>query len=638
MQRLRDAIVKTYFSFDTRSLALFRVVFASVLLVDLYLRSRVLDAFYTNEGLLPNHTLLWAPLTRHMFSLFFGASHHNEALALMLLCAGAFGCLLVGYHTRLAQGLSWICLVSLDARIVLLENGGDVVLNLLCLWTLFLPLGERFSVDALLRSLRARKEHVPSQLNERAAFASKPGRVVSLACCAVLLQLIVIYFFNVVHKSGPTWLDGTAVHYTLHQDRLVKPFGIWMREQLPPVALQALTWASVGTEALGTLAIASPFLTLYTRTLALVMLPLLHLNFELCLDLGVFSFAMISFFPLLLAPEHWRFSYRHLARRHALRRVYVDTDCGFCMLCARVLSRLDVFGKLRFASNAEPEQLPPGVSLELADTTILVVDLQSGQLHQRAAAFAALLRSLPGGFLLAWPLQLPGLRALANVAYDRVARNRRELSIWLGYGACGIPLPPAAAGYGALDASQARVWWGCTLRALREGCVALLLMAAAAEVLNANPAVPERLRFARPDWLEAMIEYPRALQAWRMFAPHAPLEDFMIEVDAETQDGRHVDPYNAIASRVPGPGYDRIPPHLHQNQFFTAYSLFIWMPTYAPYLTALREWILHYPDRTGRAADRIVRFSAYVLSDSSPPPGKTQPDKFQRRPFLSYPP
>jgi predicted DCC family thiol-disulfide oxidoreductase YuxK len=638
MHRLRDSIAKTYFSLDTRSLALFRVLFASVLLVDLFLRSRVLDAFYSNEGLLPNHTLLWAPLTQHMFSLFFTASHHDETWVLMVLCAIAFFCLLVGYRTRLAHVASWIGLVSLDARIVLLENGGDVVMNLLCMWTLFLPLGERFSIDSLLRSMRTRKEHAPAQLNERSAFAAKPADVYSLACCAVLLQLIVIYFFNVVHKSGPTWLDGSAVHYTLHQDRLVKPFGIWLREHLPPEALQALTWGSIGTEALGTVAIASPILTRYTRLLAVVLMPLLHLGFELCLDLGVFSFVMMSLFALLVAPEHWRFLYRSLSRRHALRRVYVDADCGFCMLCARVLSRLDVFGRLQFASNADAEQLPPGVSLELADTTIVVLDIESGRVHQRAAAFAALFRSLAGGFLIAWPLRVPGLRQLADAVYDRVARNRLQISLWLGYRACGIPLTPSAAGPTALDAPQANLCWGRARRVLREGCVALLMLAAAAEALNANSAVPERLHFARPQWLMAMIEYPRALQAWRMFAPHAPLEDFMIEVDAETQDGRHVDPYNEIASRVHGPGLKAIPPYLHQNQFFTAYSLFIWMPPYAPYLSALRDWILRYPIRTRRPSDGIVRFKVYKLSDSSPPPGQTQPSNFRREPFLSYPP
>jgi hypothetical protein len=61
MESLRNKLIATYFSFDTRSLALFRIALAVTLWVDLSLRCRVLDAFYTNEGILPNHTLLWSP-------------------------------------------------------------------------------------------------------------------------------------------------------------------------------------------------------------------------------------------------------------------------------------------------------------------------------------------------------------------------------------------------------------------------------------------------------------------------------------------------------------------------------------------------------------------------------------------------
>ena len=636
MQRLRQAVANLYFSFDTRSLALFRFAFASVLLVDLYLRSRVLDEFYTNDGLLPNHTVLWAPIARHTFSLFFTASHHDEALALLLLCALAFTCLLVGFKTRMAQFAAWICLVSLDARIALLENGGDVVLNQLALWTLFLPLGERFSIDALLRSVRAHKEHEPAQLNERNAYANPARRVYSLACGALITQLFVIYLFNVLHKNGPTWLEGTAVHYTLHQDRLVKPFGIFLREHLPVDVLKGLAWGSIGIEALGAALIVSPFLSTYTRLAAVILMPLLHLTFELCLDLGIFSFAMMAFFALLPLPQHWEFAGRWLARRHRRRRVFVDSDCGFCVLCARILSRLDVFERLQFASNTDTEALPSSVSVELADTTVVAVDLDSGHVHTRAAAFNAILHSLPGGFMFAWPLWFPGMRQVANVVYDAVARNRRELSVWLGYTACGVPLQAAAADPGD-ETSQARLTFLRARRWLREGCVAIVICAATAEMLNANAAVPVSLHFERPQWLRALVEYPRTLQAWRMFAPHAPLEDYMIEIDAVTRLGKHVDPYNAIASRVPGPGYTSIPARLHQNQFFTAYSLFIWMPPYAPYLTALREWILRYPTRTGNPNDAIVSFKAYKLSDTSPAPGQTQPYNFRRELFLSYP-
>src|SRR5262245_17211935 len=139
MPRLLKHLATTYFSFDTRSLAAFRVALASTLFADLWLRYCVLDAFYTNEGILPNHTLLWSPSSRYMFSLFFSASHHGDALVLMLLCALVFGLLLVGLFTKLAQLLSLLAVISLDTRLAPLENGGDMVLSLLCIWSVFLP-------------------------------------------------------------------------------------------------------------------------------------------------------------------------------------------------------------------------------------------------------------------------------------------------------------------------------------------------------------------------------------------------------------------------------------------------------------------------------------------------------------------
>ncbi|MFO0587027.1 MAG: hypothetical protein U0441_05805 [Polyangiaceae bacterium] len=65
---------------------------------------------------------------------------------------------LVGYRTRLFNALSFVLIVSLDQRLVMIENGGYVILNLLVGYALFMPVGLRFSVDALLRSFREHKE------------------------------------------------------------------------------------------------------------------------------------------------------------------------------------------------------------------------------------------------------------------------------------------------------------------------------------------------------------------------------------------------------------------------------------------------------------------------------------------------
>ena len=60
----------TYLTVDPRSLGAFRIAFGLVLFSDLFRRWVDLRFWYTNSGLLPNHTLLWRPPSEHSFSLF----------------------------------------------------------------------------------------------------------------------------------------------------------------------------------------------------------------------------------------------------------------------------------------------------------------------------------------------------------------------------------------------------------------------------------------------------------------------------------------------------------------------------------------------------------------------------------------
>ena len=58
---LRRFLVRTYLSIDPRSLALCRIAIGVVLIIDLVRRIPLLRDFYSNQGLLPNHTVLWRP-------------------------------------------------------------------------------------------------------------------------------------------------------------------------------------------------------------------------------------------------------------------------------------------------------------------------------------------------------------------------------------------------------------------------------------------------------------------------------------------------------------------------------------------------------------------------------------------------
>ena len=125
MDRLYDRIRGVYLTADLRSLSAGRIVLALVLLRDLFGRWAEIGLWYTNDGIIPNHTLLWRPSWDHVFSLFYLASYKHEAVIGFVICLFAYLALLIGFRTKLAQIASLICMMSLHGRTLLFDNGGD---------------------------------------------------------------------------------------------------------------------------------------------------------------------------------------------------------------------------------------------------------------------------------------------------------------------------------------------------------------------------------------------------------------------------------------------------------------------------------------------------------------------------------
>ena len=284
----RRALARRLMTADPRSLGAARIALALVLLIDLLRRVPDIDLWYGNHGLLTNHMMLWRPPTQWMFSLFFLASWADEAAIGFVLCGLAYLALLVGWRTRLAQILSAIAVISLHGRVTFVENGGDWMLSELALWTAFLPLGRRFSVDAT-----------------RAGGADQRP-VVSVAVLALLVQLAVSYLFNALHKGGPTWRQGSAVHYVIHQDRMVTAFGVWLRTHMTPLSSRILSYASLVMESLLPALVLSPWRQSITRRLAIALIIALHVGLQTVINVGVFSLVMIAYAPFLLTAADWQ--------------------------------------------------------------------------------------------------------------------------------------------------------------------------------------------------------------------------------------------------------------------------------------------------------------------------------------------
>jgi hypothetical protein len=157
-----------------------------------------------------------------------------------------------------------------------------------------------------------------------------------------------------------------------------------------------------------------------------------------------------------------------------------------------------------------------------------------------------------------------------------------------------------------------------------------------ADATLSNTAMPEALRWrGRPEWMNTIVQYTHASEGWSMFSPEAPIYDMMVVVDAVTKDGRHVDPYNEVGSRVHSLPVADIPPRLGHDSMFCDYTLRI--PGTGSYHQAFIEWIQRYPERTGNPNDAIVSFQAIKLEHTPPAPGKTQATEIRRSVFLKWP-
>ena len=311
---------------------------------------------FSNDGVLPTHYNLWRPQSGG-WTLLNAFATRGELWALWGFIFIVFFLLLIGWKTKIWQVLAAIIVASLNGRVLLIENGGYVVHNLLVLWTAFLPLGDRFSVDALITSWKHKREKNAADLNDRSTDIA-PWRLrphVTLLGIVLLLQLSSIYLFNVLHKTGPAWHNGTAVHYVLYVDRMVTPFIGYAREVAPFWSIWLLTHAVMGMEAGMTVALFSPLASAWARRCAIVFINLLHIGFGTTFVLGPFAWALCVFSVLLFGREDWEVAEKTMRRIDRRRTVLYDPESRAAFVWCRLLKRLDKFQLLTFEEDKKAE-------------------------------------------------------------------------------------------------------------------------------------------------------------------------------------------------------------------------------------------------------------------------------------------
>jgi len=279
----RPAPFREIFGVDLRSLAALRVALGVLLVVDLANRLRSHRALYSDEGMLPR--ALAEQLAPGAFSpAHMGSGDPAWIAAILGLQLALAVCFALGLRPRASGLLSLVLLLSLHERNPLVNHAADVLLRFLLLWSLFLPIGRVWSVDAWLAGAPAR---------------GAGERVLSVASVALLLQPWWLYLGATVSKlQYAPWLEGRAVFAVLNKAHYAEPLGELLVEF--PRLLALATWGTLVFEGALCLLLFLPWWTARVRILCFCLSYVLQLSLWLCLDIGIFQpLAMAALLPFL---------------------------------------------------------------------------------------------------------------------------------------------------------------------------------------------------------------------------------------------------------------------------------------------------------------------------------------------------
>ncbi len=278
----------------TSTLAVVRVAYGAVLLAWAAGLGPDLSPFFSTSGILSDH-----PDTRWAWSLLHVVeSDAFVAIVYWLLVASAVG-LVLGFHTRLAAVVAWVCVVSLYRRNPAFFQAGDQALRVFSFYFMLAPAGAALSLD---RWRRARDRFWE--------FPNRPPWALRL----MQVQLSMIYLFTVwIKVRGETWNNGTAFSYSVRVGELVRlELPAWMTTSV--VVSNVATYSTLAIE----FAMAVLVWNRRARPWVLTAGVLLHVFIEVTLRVGFFSLTMFLFYLAWLDPYKVRSWLLALARRRRL--------------------------------------------------------------------------------------------------------------------------------------------------------------------------------------------------------------------------------------------------------------------------------------------------------------------------------
>ena len=303
--------LKNLFSLDLRSLALVRVCLGLLCFIDIANRIPQINTFYSDHGILPRFVLIDQFELAWRMSLLDlnGSSLFAFGLAIIGLVSSLL--FMLGWRTKLNNFISWIVIMSFQARFPEVNHGGDNLLRMLLLWIFFLPSNTYYSVDSVL-----------------SGQTKKESSYFGFSSFSWITQILYVYVFTFLYKWDPSWYKNfDSVYYAMSLDMFTTTLGKGLLSF--PLLMQFLSFFTFALEGLGPIMLLIPWKNSFFRGLNVCLFFALHIGIWLTLELGNFAPACLIMWMAMIPTTFWE---SKIFKKHSQGQstIYYDPDCGFC--------------------------------------------------------------------------------------------------------------------------------------------------------------------------------------------------------------------------------------------------------------------------------------------------------------------
>jgi hypothetical protein len=276
---------------DARICAAVRIAYASIVLIHFAVLYPDLELWFGETGVLPRETLdrITNPYKWSILRLLPPTMTAVRA-GFWIVVAHAVA-LLIGLLPRVNAFFLFMWLISFQVRNDIINDGEDCLMRVLGFFMIWLPSGQCWSVQALIRKWW----HPVGAANSADRYAAPgwPLRLFQFEMAAMLFSS------GLMKLSGEPWFNGTALYYVSRLDDHFGRFPVPAWAFDTPWIVALMTWSVLIAE------LAIPILIWFreTRLPCLAVLLVFHLANEWTMNLFLFHWLMLAGWISFLRPE-----------------------------------------------------------------------------------------------------------------------------------------------------------------------------------------------------------------------------------------------------------------------------------------------------------------------------------------------